>query len=160
MAYMDSMDLAVPCPQKGGLPPEDTQLSTRNAWLRSQETQPKVVATCNHVGGSFNLFIPSFRIWDYVLHVEHVSCVITNCGQNQWVIPSPLNRSLGFAGGKSYQKITIPIFRLVLQNFAIPGCFPYMLFYRYMFSLLSSGWLVIAVFMALFQSRELVKYLE
>ena len=49
------------------------------------------------VGGSFNLFlattgdvwiIPSFRIWDYVMHVEHVSCVITNCGQHQWVIPS------------------------------------------------------------------------
>ena len=35
--------------------------------------------------------IPSFRIWDYVLHVEHISCVITNCGQHQWVIPSPLS---------------------------------------------------------------------
>ena len=32
--------------------------------------------------------IPSFRIWGYVLHVEHISCVITNCGQLQWVIPS------------------------------------------------------------------------
>ena len=49
----------------------------------------KVVATFNHVGGSFNIFmattrdvwiIPSFPIWDYVLHVEHISCVITNCG--------------------------------------------------------------------------------
>ena len=47
-----------------------------------------VVATFNHVGGSFNLLmaatgdvwiIPSFRIWGYVLHVEHISCVITNC---------------------------------------------------------------------------------
>ena len=28
--------------------------------------------------------IQSFR---YVLHVEAISCVITNCGQNQWVIP-------------------------------------------------------------------------
>ena len=59
----------------------------------------KVVATFNHVGGSFNLFmattgdvwiIPSFRIWDYVLHVVHISCVITNSGQHQWVIPSAL----------------------------------------------------------------------
>ena len=59
----------------------------------------KVVATFSHVGRSFNLFmastrdswiIPSFQIWDYVLHVEHVSCVITNCGQHQWVIPSSL----------------------------------------------------------------------
>ena len=40
--------------------------------------------------------IPSFRIWDYVLHVEHVSCVITNinCGQHQWAIPSPLSIAL------------------------------------------------------------------
>ena len=57
----------------------------------------KVVATFSHVGGSFNLFmattrdfliIPSFLLWDDVLHVEHISCVITNCGQHQWVIPS------------------------------------------------------------------------
>ena len=56
-----------------------------------------VVAAFNHVGGSFNLsmaatgdvwIIPSFRIWGYVLHVEHISCVITNCGQLQWAIPS------------------------------------------------------------------------
>ena len=56
-----------------------------------------VVATFNQVGGSFNLsmaatrdvwMIPSFWIWDYVLHVEHISCVITNCGQLQWANPS------------------------------------------------------------------------
>ena len=60
----------------------------------------QVVATFNHVGRSFNLYmattrdvsiIPSFRICNfYVLHVEHISCVITNCGRHQWVIPSPL----------------------------------------------------------------------
>ena len=38
---------------------------------------------------------------------------------------SSLSSSLGFAAGKHCQKITIPIFRLVLQNFAIPGCLPY-----------------------------------
>ena len=37
-----------------------------------------------------------------------------------------LNSSLGLAGGKHYQKITIPVFR-VLQNFAISGYFPYIL---------------------------------
>ena len=45
------------------------------------------------------------------------------------------NSSLGFAGGKHYQEITIPIFRFVLQNFAIPGYFPYtcyIIFYRYL----------------------------
>ena len=34
-----------------------------------------------------------------------------------------LNSSLGLAGGKHYQKISIPVFRVVLQNFAIPGYF-------------------------------------
>ena len=52
---------------------------------------------------------------------------------------SSFNSSLGFVGGKHYQKITIPIFRLVLQNFAIPDCFPYILF------LFSSGWFGIEV---------------
>ena len=45
------------------------------------------------------------------------------------------NSSLGFVGGKHYQKMTIPF----------PGCFPYILSYRYIPSLLSSGWFVIAV---------------
>ena len=31
---------------------------------------------------------PSFWIWGYVLHIEHISCVITNCSQHQWAIPS------------------------------------------------------------------------
>ena len=55
-----------------------------------------------------------------------------------------LSSSLGQAGGKHYQEITIPIFRLVLQNFPLSGCFPYILFYHYIFSLIFSGWFVIA----------------
>ena len=120
----------------------------------------KVVATFNHVGGSFNLLmaitgdgwiIPSFQIWEYVLHVEHISCVFMNCGQHQRAILS--------LEEKHYQKITIPIFRDVLQNFAIPGYFPHILFYCYLFSLLSSGWFVIAVCGSI-SVRELVKYSE
>ena len=38
--------------------------------------------------------IPSFRIWGYVLHVDPISCVITNYGQHQWVIPSHLSIAL------------------------------------------------------------------
>ena len=54
----------------------------------------KVVANFSQVGRSFNIFmattgdfwiIPSFQIWGYLLHVAHISCVITNCGQHQWV---------------------------------------------------------------------------
>ena len=70
---------------------------------------------------------------------------------------SSLNSSLGFAGGKHYQKFTIPIFRLI-QNFAIPG---FLIFFSItIFSLyfLLVGLLLQSV--ALFQSRELVKYVE
>ena len=70
---------------------------------------------------------------------------------------SSLNSSSGFARWKHYQNITIPIFRLVFQNFAIPGCFPYILFCPYLFSLLSSGWFVIAVCGSI-SVRELIKF--
>ena len=112
----------------------------------------KVVATFNHVGGSFNLFmattgdvwiIPSFSN----LELCAARCM---CHHELWPTSvshpfSSLNSSLGFAGGKHYQKNTIPIFRLILQNFAFPGCFPYILFYCYLFSLLSSGLFFIVV---------------
>ena len=38
-----------------------------------------------------------------------------------------LNSSWGLTGGKHYQKITIAIFRFVLENFTIAGYFPYIL---------------------------------
>ena len=53
--------------------------------------------TCGWGLGSFKVvvttirnvwIIPSFRIWSYVLHVYHISCAITNCGQCQGVVPS------------------------------------------------------------------------
>ena len=43
-----------------------------------------------------------------------------------------LNSFWGLTGEKHYQKITIHIFKLVLQNFAIPSYFPYILFYGYL----------------------------
>ena len=69
---------------------------------------------------------------------------------------SYLKSSLGLTEEKHYQKITVPTFGLILQNFAFQGCFPYILFYHYLFSLLSSGWFVIAVCGSI-SVRELVK---
>ena len=116
------------------------------------------MATFNiqRVDGSFKLFmattrgvwiIPSFQIWVYVLHVEHISCVIMKCGQHQWAIPSLFSivlealleknitrKLLSLSWKKHYQKITIAIFSFVLQNCTIPGYFPYIPFYRYIFS--------------------------
>ena len=63
----------------------------------------------------------------------------------------------GLAGGKHYQKITNHIFGLVLQNFALPGCFPYIIFYRCLLSLLCLFGLLLQ-YVTLFQSRELAKY--
>ena len=105
--------------------------------------------TSNHVGGSFNLFmattgyvriILSFRIWDYVLHVEHISCVITYCDQHRWAF-SFLNSSFGLALGKYYQKISIPIFRFILQNFTFPGCFNFLKLFSIAKFLLTFFWL-------------------
>ena len=79
--------------------------------------------------------IPSFGIGDYMLHVEHISCIITNCGQHQWFISLTLSVALSaLREEKYYHKIIIPIFRLVLQHFALSGCFLYILFYCYIFS--------------------------
>ena len=53
--------------------------------------------------GSFNLFkchhqgdvwIIPYIIRGNMLHVEHISCVITDCDRQQWVIPFPLCISL------------------------------------------------------------------
>ena len=113
----------------------------------------KVVATFNHVGGSFNLFmattgdvliIPPFRILGYVLNVEHISCVITNCGQHQWAIPSLFSIALYVLLEENIPENYHPCLRVVLQKFAIQGYFPYIIFYCYILSLLSSGCFVLA----------------
>ena len=105
----------------------------------------KVVATFNHVGWSFNHFmattgcvwiIPSFWIWGYVLFVEHISCVITNCDQHQWVIPS-LSIALEALLEENINRKLLFLYisvRFVLQNLTIPCYFPYIIFYRYLFS--------------------------
>ena len=122
-------------------------------WVGGDGGFSKAVAAFNHVGGSFNLFvatardvwiIPSFGIWHYVLYVSHPF--------------SSLSSSLGFAGGNRCQKITIPIFRLVLRNFALPCYFPYIIFCRYFF--LTFFRLVCHCSLWLFFSKELAKCLE
>ena len=77
----------------------------------------KVVATFNHVGGSFNLFmattgdvwvIPSFRMWDYVLHVVHISRVFMNCSQSScWPVYCVLSM---------WGEIVIPMYSLWLHS--------------------------------------------
>ena len=83
----------------------------------------KVVATFSHVGRSFNLFmattrgiwlIPSFRILGYVLYVEHMSCIITNCSHHQWPIPSLFSIGLKVL---LEENITIKLLSLSLELF-------------------------------------------
>ena len=81
--------------------------------------------------GSFNLFkchhrgdvwIIPYLIRGNMLHIEHISCVITDCDQHQWVIPFPPSISLlCLAGVNQYQRITIV--RIVFQKLALPGAF-------------------------------------
>ena len=120
----------------------------------------KVVATFNHVGGSLNIFmattggvwmIPSFRIWGYVLHVEHFMCHHKLWPTSVGHPFSLLNSSWGLIEGKHYQTITITIFRFVFQNITISDYFPYIIFYHYLFSLLLQAGLLLQ-YAALFQS--------
>ena len=116
----------------------------------------KVVATFNHVGGSFNPFmvttgdvwiIPSFRIWGYMLHVERVSCVIRNCGQHQWAIPSLFSIAFKALLEENITRNYYPYLETCSSKFCysrLLSLFSF-LFYRCLFSLFSSGWVVIAV---------------
>ena len=87
------------------------------------------------VGGGWGLFQggghlqPCGRVF-YSIYGHHRGCLNNPCWarfmchHELWPTSvshpfSFLNSSLGLAGGKHYQKITIPIFRLVLQNFLL-----------------------------------------
>ena len=67
-----------------------------------------------------------------------------------------LNSSLDLAGGKHYQKIAIPIFRVVLQNFTFPCYFPSVLFYHYLVSLFFPGWFLLLQYGNQFGLRTIV----
>ena len=100
--------------------------------------------------------IPSFWIWDYVLHVEHISRVITNCGQHQWVIPSPLSIALKALLEENTTRKLLSLsldlfFKILLFQVAFLIFFSIAIFSPYF---LSVGLLLQSV--ALFQSRKLV----
>ena len=103
--------------------------------------------------------IPSFRIWDCVLHVEHVSCVITNCSQHQWVIPSPLSIVLWALLEENTTRKLLSLsldFAFKILLFQVDSLFSFLSLYCSLLFLV--GLLLQSV--ALFQSRELFKYLE
>ena len=124
----------------------------------------KVVATFNHVDGSFNIFmvttrgvwiIPSFLIWGYVLYVEHISYVITNCGQHQWAIPSLFSIALSLLEENVNRKLlslSLDLFKILLFQvsflifFSIAVIPPYFIHVD-----------LLLQYVALFQSRELLK---
>ena len=126
----------------------------------------KGVATFSHVGGFFNLvmattagvsIIPSFRIWGYVLYVEHISCVITNCGQHQWAIPSPFSIALEALLEENTARKLLSIsldlfFKILLFQVTFLIFFSILVFSPY---ILLVGLLL--QYVALFRSRELVK---
>ena len=77
-----------------------------------------VMATLNHVGGSFNLFMATtlnlgFCAVCWAHFVFHYKLWPTSVSHPS----SVLNSSLGLAGRNHYQKTTILVFRVVLQKF-------------------------------------------
>ena len=110
---------------------------------------PKLVATSTMwAGHKFFMattgdvwIIPSFLIWWLC-----AACwAHFMCHHKLWPTSvshpfSFLNNFLGLAWEKHYLKITIPIYRLVLQNFANPGYFPFL---SVAFFLLTFFWLLL-----------------
>ena len=96
---------------------------TSESWVRVRGFS-KVVATFKHVGRSFIYGHHRGRLNNPIFSNLGLCAACGAhfmCPHELWLTlvshPFSLNSSLGFAGGKCYQKITIPIFRLVLQNF-------------------------------------------
>ena len=92
----------------------------------------KVIATLNHVGGSFNLFMA------ITLNLGFCAVCWTHFMFHHKLWPTSvshpssfLNSSIGLAGRNHYQKTTIPVFRVVLQKF----CYSRLLSLYYFLSL-------------------------
>ena len=104
--------------------------------------------------------IPSFQIWGYMLHVEHVSCVITNHGQHQWVIPSPsLNSSLCMLEENVIRKLLSLSLELFFKILLFQVAF--LIFFFKAIFLFNFFWLVGCFVIAVcgfISVRELVKY--
>ena len=92
-------------------------------YMNKLEGFSEAVATFNHVGGSFNLFMATTGdVWIIPFSNLAVCAVCSahfRCHHELWPTSvshpfSSLSSSLCFAGGKRCQKFTIPIFRLVL----------------------------------------------
>ena len=102
--------------------------------------------------------IPSFRIRGYVLYVEHIHCVIANCGQHQWAIPSLFSIALeAFLG----ENITRKLLSLSLDMFFKILLFQFTFLILFSIAVFSSYFLLVGLLsqhVALFQSRELVKF--
>ena len=127
----------------------------------------KVVVTFNQVGGSFNLVKYHQRgcLNNPIFSNLGLYAACGACFVSLQIVAHSSESSLlsQCLFRPSWRKISenyfcIPIFRLVLQNFAFLGCFPYILFRCYLFAILSSDWFVIAVCGSI-SIRELVKWL-
>ena len=129
----------------------------------------KVVATFKHVVGSLNLFMATalgvwiipffFRIWVYGLYVEHISCVITNYGQHQWVVPSLFPIALE---ALLEENITIKLLSLLMMLDLFFKILLFQVTFLIFFSVAVSPLYFLLVgllfqYVALCQSRKLVK---
>ena len=89
--------------------------------------------------------ITSLRMWGFVLHVEHMSCFITNCGQHQRLIRSRSSMILYALPGKTLPdnmlSLSLELFPKVCSSRLL---FPVILCYSYHLPIPSSGWVVIA----------------
>ena len=114
-----------------------------------------VVANVNHMFFLVFLYVttgevwvtPTFRIWGNKLHVEHISCVITKWRQYQRVVPfSFLNSYLGLDGENITKRLLYLSSDLSSKKFCHSSLLSLYFVQSLLLSLLSSGWVVFAVY--------------
>ena len=139
-----------------------TDAWTGDAYVHQWSGSPSIgsrAKLCDDTRNTLNMqhITPILKIWsEGRAGSDAVGTGYTKFGQHQWVILS-FSRAIGACWRKTLPENYYPIFRLVRHNFARPGCFPYILSYCYLFSLLSSDWFLIAV-CSFVSVRELVKW--
>ena len=142
----------------------------RNTWLNpsSQESWLEYDFVCRNIYYIF--YVKVFtnarwqvrqwatvaQIWGYVLHIEHISCVITNCGRYQWVTPSlsiALQTLVEENIARKLLSISLDLFlKVLLFHVAFLKLFSIATFYSYFHPIV-----LLLQYVALFPSRELVK---
>ena len=131
------------------------------------ESFSKAGVTFSHVGGPFNLSVPPLGMseWSHLFEIGVMCCMLSpfhvsswNDGLHHWVIPSPLSIALE---ALLQENITRKLLSLSLDLFFKILLFQVAFLVFFSMAIFSPYFLLVYLllqYVAVFQSRELIKY--